>query len=95
MNKSIPNSGSGAVKIILKNKGALKCSLKNKIDGDAITYVFDVFYDTMTGTLNFRTKDEEFLSANLNLISLAKVITLDNDANLKKLCKYVMQTFLD
>lgn len=91
--KAIPSSGANAAKIILKNKEALNCSLKNKIDGDAITYVFDVFYENKTGTFNFRVKDGVFLSANLNLLGLAKVITLDNDGNLKKLCSYVLQTF--
>lgn len=95
MNKTIPNSGAGAVKIILKNKEALHCSLKNKMDGDAITYVFDVFYEDKTGTFNFRVKNEEFLSANLNLLGLAKVITLDTDGNLKKLCNYVLNTFVN
>lgn len=94
MNKTIPSSGANAVKIILKNREALTCSLKNKMDGDAITYVFDVFYEDKTGTFNFRVKDGTFLSANLNLLGLAKVITLDNDGNLKKLCDYVLKTFV-
>lgn len=93
MNKTIPSSGAGAVKIILKNKDALQCSLKNKIDGDAITYVFDVFYDNMTGTFNFRVKEGEFLTANLNLLGISKVITLETDANLRKLCDYVLKTY--
>lgn len=94
MNKAIVASGAGAVKTILKNKDALNCSLKNKIEGNGeVTYVFDFFYDTVSGTLNFRWMNDEVQIANLDLLGVKKVITLDTDANLKKLCKYVLETY--
>ncbi|MEG0526813.1 MAG: hypothetical protein RR531_04800 [Longicatena sp.] len=95
MSKSIPISGTNAVKIILKDKEDFICTLKNKMDGNnEVTYVFDITYGTYIGTFNFRIKDEEFVAANLNITTLKKVITMDNDANIKKLCDYVFQTYV-
>lgn len=95
MSKTIPSSGANAVKIILKNKEAFVCSLKNKMEGnEEVTYVFDVAYENFTGSFNFRIKNEAFVAANLNLPGLKKVINMDNDANLVKLCDYVNTTYV-
>lgn len=92
MSKTLPSSGANAVKIIWKDKEEFHCSLKNTMEGAGdMTYVFDVEYGNYVGTFNFRIKDEEFASATLNIMTLKKVITLDNDANLVKLCEYVYQ----
>lgn len=95
MSKSLPISGANAVKIILKDKEEFLCSLKNTMEGhDEMTYVFDVTYGTYIGTFNFRIKNDEFVAANLNLMTLKKVITMDNDANIVKLCDHVYQTYV-
>ena len=92
MAKSIPSSGAGAVRIILKNKESFHFSLRNKdIDGNKINYLYDVFYENATGTLNMMVKEGVLEIAALNL-SLGKVITLDSDTNLKKLCAFVLES---
>ncbi len=91
MAKSLPSSGAGAVRIILKNKDAFHFDLREKTDENGKTgYLFDVFYETATGTLNMLVDEGTPVIAALNL-SLGRVITLDNDTNLKKLCKYVLE----
>lgn len=90
MAKSIPSSGAGAVRIILKNKDAFHFDLREKKeDNGKQSYLFDVYYENTTGTLNVLMDNGEPVIAALNL-SLAKVITLSNDTNLKKLCNYVV-----
>ena len=90
MAKSIPSSGAGAVRIILKNKDAFHFDLREKKeDNGKQSYLFDVYYENATGTLNVLMDKDEPVIAALNL-SLGKVITLSNDINLKKLCKYVI-----
>ena len=89
MTKSIPSSGAGAVRIILKNKDAFHFDLREKKDNGKQSYLFDVYYENATGTLNVLMDNGEPVIAALNL-SLGKVITLSNDTNLKKLCKYVI-----
>lgn len=90
MAKSIPSSGAGAVRIILKNKDAFHFDLREKKeDNGKQSYLFDVYYENTTGTLNVLMDNGEPVIAALNL-SLAKVITLSNDTNLKKLCNYVI-----
>ena len=90
MTKSIPSSGAGAVRIILKNKDAFHFDLREKKeDNGKQSYLFDVYYENATGTLNVLMDNGEPVIAALNL-SLSKVITLSNDTNLKKLCKYVI-----
>lgn len=92
MAKSIPSSGAGAVRIILKNKENFHFSLRNKgQEGDRTSYLYDVFYENATGTLNMMVKDGVVEIAALNL-SLCKVITLDSDTNLKKLCTFVLES---
>lgn len=92
MAKSIPSSGAGAVRIILKNKENFHFSLRNKGQkGDRTSYLYDVFYENATGTLNMMVKDGVVEIAALNL-SLGKVITLDSDTNLKKLCTFVLES---
>ena len=95
MAKTLPSSGANAVKIILKDKEEFSCTLKNTMElTDEKTYVFDVTYGKYIGTFNFRIRNNEFLAANLNLMTLKKVITMDNDANLIKLCDYVYKTYV-
>lgn len=92
MAKTIPSSGAGAVRIILKNKENFHFSLRNKgQEGDRTSYLYDVFYENATGTLNMMVKDGVVEIAALNL-SLGKVITLDSDTNLKKLCTFVLES---
>lgn len=83
MTKSIPSSGAGAVRIILKNKDAFHFDLREKKeDNGKQSYLFDVYYENATGTLNVLMDNGEPVIAALNL-SLGKVITLSNDTNLK------------
>ena len=90
MAKSIPSSGAGAVRIILKNKDAFHFDLREKKeDNGKQSYLFDVYYENTTGTLNVLMDNGEPVIAALNL-SLGIVITLSNDTNLKKLCNYVV-----
>ena len=90
MAKSIPSSGAGAVRIILKNKDAFHFDLREKKeDNGKQSYLFDVYYENTTGTLNVLMDNGDPVLAALNL-SLCKVITLSNDRNLKKLCNYVV-----
>ena len=87
MAKSIPSSGAGAVRIILKNKDAFHFALREKKEDNGKQG--DVFDENTTGTLNVLMDNGEPVIAALNL-SLGKVITLSNDTNLKKLCNYVV-----
>lgn len=90
MAKSIPSSGAGAIRIILKNKDAFHFDLREKKDENGKqSYLFDVYYENTTGTLNILMDKDVPVIAALNL-SLGKVITLSNDTNLKKLCIYVV-----
>ena len=90
MAKPIPASGAGAVRIILKNKEDFHFDLREKKEeGNKVSCIYDVFYATSTGTLNMLVVDQEVQRASLNL-SVGKVITLENDTNLKKLCNYVI-----
>ncbi|MDD7281837.1 hypothetical protein [Floccifex sp.] len=90
MAKPIPSSGAGAVRIILKNKDDFHFDLRKKEeDGSKTSYIFDVFYVNATGTLNMAVENDKIVIAALNL-GLGKVITLSNDDNLKKLCRYVL-----
>ena len=90
MAKSIPSSGAGAVRSLLEKKDAFHFDLREKKeDNGKQSYLFDVYYENATGTLNVLMDKDEPVIAALNL-SLGKVITLSNDTNLKKLCKYVI-----
>lgn len=92
MAQAIPSSGAGAVRVILKNKKDFHFDLRKKSeDGNRISYIYDVFYVNATGTFNLSVENGEVKIAALNL-SLGKVITLDNDTNLKKLAKYVLES---
>lgn len=91
MAKSLPSSGAGAVRILLKNKKDFHFDLREKKEENGKTsYLYDVFYENASGTFNILTEGDEIKVAALNL-SLGKVITLSNDQNLKKLCKYVIE----
>ncbi len=91
MAKSLPSSGAGAVRILLKNKKDFHFDLREKKEENGkISYLYDVFYENATGTFNILMEGNEVVVAALNL-SLGKVITLSNDQNLKKLCKYVIE----
>ncbi len=91
MAQAIPSSGAGAVRVILKNKNDFHFDLRKQTnEGNRTSYIFDVFYVNTTGTFNISIENDEIKIAALNL-SLGKVITLDNDANLKKLAKFVLE----
>lgn len=91
MGKALPASGAGAVRIILKNKKDFHYNLREKKDDNGkVSYLYDVFYENATGTFNILMNKDVVEIAALNL-SLGKVITLSNDSNLKKLCKYVIE----
>ncbi len=91
MAKTIPASGAGAVRIMLKNKDVLTFDLREKNEEqNIIEYSYDIFYENVTGILHIRVQDNEVVSAAMQL-SMGKVITLENDTNLKKLCHYVLE----
>lgn len=90
MAKSIPASGAGAVRIMLKNKDTLQCELRQKNEeGTKVDYLYDVFYENVSGTFRIVLDNDQVTLATLN-INMGKVINLDNDANLKKLALYVI-----
>ncbi|WP_294731576.1 hypothetical protein [uncultured Faecalibaculum sp.] len=90
MAKTIPASGAGAVRIILKNKQDFHFDLRSKEqEGNRTSYIFDVFYENVSGTLNMAVEEGVVKIAALNL-GLGKVITLSNDDNLRKLANYVL-----
>lgn len=90
MAKTIPASGAGAVRIILKNKQDFHFDLRSKEqEGHRMSYIFDVFYENVSGTLNMAVEEGVVKIAALNL-GLGKVITLSNDDNLRKLANYVL-----
>ena len=71
MAKSIPSSGAGAVRIILKNKDAFHFDLREKKeDNGKQSYLFDVYYENTTGTLNVLMDNGEPVIAALNLSCL-------------------------
>ncbi|WP_296241585.1 hypothetical protein [uncultured Faecalicoccus sp.] len=91
MGKSIPSSGAGAIRVMLKNKQDLHFELQSKKESEARTsYLYDIYYENVTGTLNMSVTDGEVKIAALNL-SVGKVITLENDQNLKKFCRYILE----
>ncbi|HIW17846.1 hypothetical protein HNQ43_000685 [Faecalicoccus acidiformans] len=91
MGKSIPSSGAGAIRVLLKNKKDLHFELQSKKESEArISYLYDIYYENVTGTLNMSVSDGEVKIAALNL-SVGKVITLENDQNLKKFCRYILE----
>ncbi len=91
MGKKLSSTGAGAVRTILKSKQDFHFDLREETNENGKTgYLFDVYYENATGTLNMLVNDGTVEMAALNL-SLGKVITLNNDANLKKLCRYVLE----
>ena len=76
---------------MLKNKQDLHFELQSKKESEARTsYLYDIYYENVTGTLNMSVTDGEVKIAALNL-SVGKVITLENDQNLKKFCRYILE----
>ena len=91
MSKSIPSSGAGAIRVMLKNKKGLHFEQQSKkANEERISYLYDIFYENVTGTLNMSVVDGDIRIAALNL-SMGKVITLENDQNLKKFCRYILE----
>lgn len=91
MAKTIPASGAGAVRIILKNRKDFHFDLRSKEqEGSRTSYIYDVFYENVSGTLNMAVVDGQITIAALNL-GLGKVITLANDDNLRKLGNFVLE----
>jgi hypothetical protein len=87
------------VRSILKDLDAFEFDLRDKEqDGSRTTYTYDIFYRNMVGTFTI-AKDEEkegdheadkIVVAALNL-SMGKIISLVNDANIRKLAEYVLE----
>lgn len=91
MGKSIPSSGAGAIRVLLKNKDELHIERQSKkANEERVSYLYDIFYQNVTGTLTISVVNGEVKIAALNL-SVGKVITLENDQNLKKFCRYVLE----
>lgn len=91
MGKSIPSSGAGAIRVMLKNKKDLRFERQSKKESeDRVSYLYDIFYENVTGTLNMSVVNGNVHIAALNL-SVGKVITLENDQNLKKFCRYILE----
>lgn len=90
MAKTISASGAGAVRTILKNKEDFHYDLISETpDGDRTTYVYDIFYENVTGRFTIARENGKIIVAALNL-SIGKVISLVNDANIRKLAEYVL-----
>ena len=76
MSKSIPASGAGAVRTILKNKQDFHFDLREKNEqGTQTVYVYDVEYENVNGTMTIALRDDKISVASLNL-SIGKVISL-------------------
>lgn len=92
MAKKLTQSGANAVRTMLKNKEAIQTDLRSEeVDGNRITYVFDFFYESSTGTLTIVTEDNNVVIAALNL-NMGRIISMVNDANMRKLAEYVLTT---
>lgn len=84
-------SKAGAVRMIMKNIDEFHFDLRSKEDdGSRTTYVYDVFYENSTGTLTIATDEGKIVVAALNF-SMGKIISLVNDANMRKLAEYVLE----
>lgn len=94
MAKKLTLNGSNAVRILLKNKEAIQADLRSEEkDDDRTTYVFDIFYEDSTGTFTIARENDRIVVAALNL-NMGRVISLVNDANIRKLAEYVLETAL-
>ncbi len=94
MGKKLTLTGANAVRTILKNKDDFHADLRDETkDGARTTYVFDFEYDDHVGTFTIATEDGDIKVAVLNL-SMGRIISLVNDANIKKLAQYVLDTSL-
>ena len=79
------------IRVMLKNKKDLHFEQQSKkANEERTSYLYDIFYENVTGTLNMSVVDGEIRIAALNL-SMGKVITLENDQNLKKFCRYILE----
>ena len=74
MSKSIPSSGAGAIRVMLKNKKDLHFEQQSKkANEERTSYLYDIFYENVTGTLNMSVVDGDIRIAALNL-SMGKVV---------------------
>ncbi|MCF0245505.1 MAG: hypothetical protein HUJ55_01630 [Ileibacterium sp.] len=81
---------TGAVRSILKNKDNFQFDLRSsEKDGSRTTNVYDVFYENSNGTFTIAFDEENIYVAALNF-SMGKIMSLTNDANMKKLAQYVL-----
>lgn len=88
MATKINNMATGAVRIMLRNKEDIHVELRGHEDNH---YLFDISYENVFGVLTFRTNAQGGIEqASLNL-NKGRIITLQNDANLSKLCLYVLE----
>lgn len=94
MAKKLTLTGANAVRVLLKNKEGIRSELiSEEKDGDRTTYVFDLFYEDSTGTFTIAREGDQIRVAALNL-NMGRVISLVNDANIRKLAEYVLDTSL-
>lgn len=89
---SIGKKQTNVIRLMLKNKEDLHLELrKDTTTENARHFLYDVFFHNLTGTLTFVVKEGEITIASLNL-SNNTVYTLQNNANVRKLCNYVLST---
>lgn len=92
MAKKLTLTGANTVRTILKNKEDFHVDLRDQeVDDARTTYVFDFEYGDHIGTFTIATEDGEIKVAVLNL-SMGRIISLVNDANIRKLAQYVLDT---
>ena len=90
--KPLAKRQANAVRLMLKNTDELKLEVRKDTETErARHYMFDVFYVNVTGTLTFVIEDGKITIASLNL-SNGSIYSLQNDANIRKLCEYALKT---
>ncbi|MCF0259201.1 MAG: hypothetical protein HUJ54_05020 [Erysipelotrichaceae bacterium] len=79
------------VRSILKDKANFKFDLRSsEKDGERTTNVYDVMYEGNNGKLTVVFDESDIYVATLHF-SMGKLLSLANDANMKKLAKYVLE----
>ena len=78
------------VRSILKDKKNFKFDLRSsEQDGGRTTNVYDIVYEGNNGKLTVAFDNNDIYVATLHF-SMGKLLSLANDANMKKLAKYVL-----
>ncbi|MBD5424088.1 MAG: hypothetical protein HDR44_03065 [Allobaculum sp.] len=92
--KKLTHTGANVVRTILKNLDAFQADLRSQeTEGNRTTYIFDVFYQDTNGTFTIAKENGEIVIAVLNL-SMSRIVSLVNDANIRKLAQYVLDNCL-